>query len=157
MTETYCDLLATSRAEIGDQAEALLASTSGPEIREAAHRLRGIALSVRRQIASPRAEDALLRLSPSTPDPEPGFAELADVAIDVVAAVDYLLSLLDAPVVASRHLTLASAISPDHRHRVVSDDASDWLIRKQLDARSAAVRVGARLIGGLLSDVSVAL
>jgi hypothetical protein len=111
-----------------------------------------IALSVRRQIASPRSEDALLGLDPSVPDPEPGLAELADLAIDVVTAVDYLLSLLDAPT-EPRQLVLAGDTRLG-RHPAC-DDTSDWLIRKRLDARGAAVRVGTRLVRGLLSDVSV--
>src|SRR5262245_21153367 len=60
MPGRYADLLAASYPGLGDQAEALLAATSAPEMKQAAHRLRAIALSVRQQIASPRAEDALL-------------------------------------------------------------------------------------------------
>lgn len=137
---------------LGDQAEALLAATSARDMKRAAHGLRAMALSVRRQIADPRSEDALLRLDVSVPDPEPGLAELADIAIDVVTAVDYLLSLLD---VSSelRQPVLVGDIRPG-RHPV-GDDTSDWLVRKRLEARGAAVRVGTRLIRGLLSDVSV--
>ena len=155
MPGRYVDLLTALHPEFENQAEALLAATSAPEMKQAAHRLRAIALSVRQQIASPRSEDALLRLDAFVPDPEPGLAEFADLAIDVVTAVDYLLSLLDAPVTASRRLVLASDTGLGPGHRQACDDASDWLIRKQLDARGAAVRVGARLISGLLSDVSV--
>jgi hypothetical protein len=154
MSGRYVDLLTASPPELGDQADALLAATSALEMKQAAHRLRVIALSVRRQIAGPRSEDALLGLGPSVPDPEPGLAELADLAVDVVTAVDYLLNLLDAPATVSRQLVLAGDAGPGPGHRPAYDDARDWLIRKQLDARGAAVRVGTRLVSGLLSDVS---
>jgi hypothetical protein len=155
MPGRYVDLLAALSPELEDQAEALLVATGAPEMKQAAQGLRGIALGVRRQIASPRSEDALLRLDPSGPDPEPGLAELADLAIDVVTAVDYLLTLLDAPVAASRQLALADDDRSGSGHRPACDDQRDWLIRKQLDARGTAVRVGTRLVTGLLSDISV--
>ena len=124
-------------------------------MKAAAERLRALALSVRQQIASPRSEDALLRFGPSVRDPEPRLAGLADLAVDVVTAVDYLLTLLDAPVTTSSQLVLAGDDRPICGHHQARDDAHDWLIRKQLDARGAAVRVGTRLISGLLSDVTV--
>ncbi len=155
MPGTYYDLLAVSYPELGNQAEALLAASGAAEMKEAAQRLRALALSVRRQIASPRSEDALRGFGPSVPDPEPGLAGLADLAVDVVTAVDYLLTLLDAPVTTSPQLALASDDRPARGHRPAQDDARDWLIRKQLDARGSAVRVGARLISGLLTDVTV--
>lgn len=152
MRGRYVDLLAALPSALGDQAEALLAATSAPEMKQAAHGLRALALSVRRQIASPRSEDALLGLNASVPDPEPGLAELADLAIDVVTAVDYLLSLLDAST-ESRQLVLVGDTRPGYHP--ACDDTGDWLTRKRLDARGATVRVGTRLVRGLLSDVSV--
>ena len=153
MPGTYADLLAPSHPELGDQAEALLAARSPADMKQAAHRLRAVALSVRRQIANPRSEDTLLRLGPLVPDPEPRLAEFADLAVDVVTAVDYLLSLLDGPTTAPPHLVLAgdAGLGPG---RGPVCDVHDWLVRKQLDARGATVRVGSRLISGLLSDVS---
>lgn len=154
MPGRYADLLTTSRPDLGDLVEALLAASTASEMKQAARRLRATALSVRRQIASPRSEDALLRLGPSVPDPEPGLAELSDLAIDAVTAIDYLLSLLDGSVTVSRRFVLASDNDPSLGHRPGCDEDRDWLIRKQLDARGAAVRIGTRLISGLLSDVA---
>jgi|ERR1700761_4041256 len=154
MPGRYVDLLAALPPELEDQAEALLAATSASEMKQAAHGLRATALSVRRQVASPRSEDALHRLDASMSDPEPGLAALADLAIDVVTAVDYLLGLLDVPATVSPQLVLAGDAGPGAAHHPARDDARDWLVRKQLDARGTAVRVGARLVRGLLSDVS---
>jgi hypothetical protein len=153
MPGMYRDLLAASHLEVGDQAEALLAASSAPDMKAAAHRLRATALSVRRLLTGPLSRDALLALDPSVPDPELQQAELADLAVDVVTAVDYLLSLLDTSVKTSPHLVLASDAGSGRQRGSVGDDAFDWLIRKQLDARGAAVRLGTRLISGLLSDV----
>jgi hypothetical protein len=153
MPGMYHDLLAASYPELGDQAELLLAARSAPDMKEAAHRLRALALGVRRLLASPAARDALLVLSPSAEDPELRHAEIANLAVDVVTAVDYLLNLLDTPVTPLPRLSLAGDSRSGRGHGHAGDDASDWLIRKQLDARGAAVRVGARLIDGLISDV----
>jgi hypothetical protein len=81
-------------------------------------------------------------------------AEIADLAVDVVTAVDYLLNLLDTPVTPSPRMSLAGDARSGRGYGQVGDDAFDWLIRRQLDARGAAVRVGARLIDGLLTDVT---
>ena len=155
MPGRYVDLLAAVRPEVEDQAEALLVAATAAEMKHAARELRAIALSVRRQIASPRSEDALLRLGAPVSDPEPRLAELADVAIDVVTAVDYLLSLLDAPGTVSRPPVLAADFDRGPGDTQRGDDARDWLIRRQLDARGTAVRVGTRLVSGLLSDISL--
>jgi hypothetical protein len=154
MPGTYHDLLAASFPELGDQAESLLAARSTPDMEEAAHRLRALALSVRRLLASSASRDAPLVLNPSAPDPELCHAEIADLAVDVVTAVDYLLNLLDSPVTPSPRMSLAGDARSGRGYGQVGDDAFDWLIRKRLDARGAAVRVGARLIDGLLSDIA---
>lgn len=153
MPGTYRDLLAASYPELGDQAETLLAARSEPDMKEAAHRLRAMALSVRRLLASPACRDALLAFDASVPDPELRHAEIADLAVDVVTAVDYLLNLLDTPVPSSPRLFLAGDGRSGGGRGPTGDDAFDWLTRKRLDARGTAVRVGARLIDGLLSDV----
>ena len=154
MPGRYDDRLTTSHPELEDQAEALLAASSAPEMKQAARRLRTTALSMRRLLTSPLSADAMPALDPSMPDLELRRVELADLAVDVVTAVDYLLNLLDTSTTASPRLVLASEAGSGHRHGPLCNDTLDWLIRKQLDARGAAVRLGMRLISGLLSDVS---
>ena len=148
------DGLTMSHPELEDQAEALLAASSAPEMKQAARRLRMTALSMRRLLTSPLSADAMPAFDPSMPDLELRRVELADLAVDVVTAVDYLLNLLDTSTTTSPRLELASEAGSGRRHDPLCDDTFDWLIRKQLDARGAAVRLGMRLISGLLSDVS---
>jgi hypothetical protein len=85
------------RQELADQAEQLLAASGTPEMAEAAKGLRLTALNVRRLLTRPLFTQPPLQLDPSLPDPELRPAELADLAVDVVGATDYLLRLLAAP------------------------------------------------------------
>jgi conjugal transfer/entry exclusion protein len=153
VTGTYGDERTASHPELEDQAEALLTANSVPEMREAADRLRQTALSVRRLLMRPALMDTPLQLDPSVSDPEVRRVELADLAVDVVAAVDYLLSLLGAPSITSREL-LATEARSDSRHAAAEQAALDRLNRQRLDARSTAVRLGMRLLGELHSDVA---
>jgi hypothetical protein len=153
MPGRYDDRLTVSHPELEDQAEALLAASSVQGIKEAAHGLRMTALSMRRLLASPLSADTVPSFDPSMPDLELRRVELADLAVDVVTAVDYLLYLLNTPAAASPRLVLAGEAGSSRPLGRAGDDTFDWLIRKQLDARGTAVRLGMRLISGLLSDV----
>jgi hypothetical protein len=128
-----------SNPELGDQAEALLAASSVLTMEEAAQRLRLTAFSVRRLLTNPLLADAYLRLAPSLLDPERRRMELADLAVDVITAVDYLLGLLETSASASPQLIPAS-------------DDFDRLARRRMDARQTAVRLGMHLISGLRSS-----
>jgi len=140
--------------ELGDQAEELLAASSVPEMTEAARNLRMTALGVRRLLMRPLLSETFLQLDPSIPDPEWRRLELADLAVDVVTAADYLLSLLVAPSFASTSLVLATEAGTDRGHGPSDDEALDRLTRRRLDARSSAVRRAMRLLAGLRRDVA---
>ena len=87
--------------------EQLLAASGTPEMAEAAKGLRLTALNVRRLLTRPLLTQPPLQLDPSLPDPELRRAELADLAVDVVDATDYLLRLLAAPPAMTSRLALA--------------------------------------------------
>jgi hypothetical protein len=79
--------------------------------------------------------------------------ELADLATDVVTAIDYLLNLLDSPSVTYPRLMLSAEADPYHSYDRSDNDAPDLLTRRWLDARGAVVRVGMRLLVGLGSGI----
>lgn len=81
--------------DLGDQAEALLGATTTDEMQTAARELRDTALGIRRLLMRPVLADAYIKLAPTVLDPERRRIELADLAVDVVTAADYLLSVLD--------------------------------------------------------------
>ena len=84
----------TANPELGNQADELLAATTVPEMIEAAKGLRQTALRIRRLLMRPLFTATFIQFDPSVPDPEFRRMELADLAVDVVTATDYLLSLL---------------------------------------------------------------
>ena len=79
--------------------------------------------------------------------------ELTDLAVDVVTAVDYLVSLLGTSAANSSPLILADETYVGSRHGLSDDSAYDRLVRRRLDARGTAVRLGIRLLGGLDCNV----
>jgi hypothetical protein len=142
------------RQELADQADQLLAASGTPEMAEAAKSLRQTAIKARRLLTRPLLTQPPLQLDPSLPDPELRRAELADLAVDVVGATDYLLRLLvTAPYMTSR-LALAGNADHDRGRAYTDEETADRLIRRRLDARGTAVRLGMRLIAGLRSDVA---
>jgi hypothetical protein len=132
--------------ELGDQAEQLLAASDAVDMIEAAKGLRQTALDVRRMLMRPLPAEASLQPDPSTPDPELRRAELANLAVDVVGATDYLLRLLVAPPAIPPRLVLACETGYDQRWVYGDEETADRLIRRRLDARGTAVRLGMRLI-----------
>lgn len=139
--------------EIADQAEQLLAASSASEMEEAARNLRLTALQVRRSLMSPRLSEPLLKLDPAVPDSEVRRAELADLAVDVVGAIDYLLGLLVTSPAVTARLTLTGEPGYGRGRAYVDEESADRLIRRRLDARGAAVRMGMHLVTALRSDV----
>jgi hypothetical protein len=123
-------------------------------MQKAATELRRTALNIRRLLMRPVLTDKFLQLAPTVLDPEFRRMELADLAVDVVTATDYLLSLLGAPASLSSRLVLDSEAGSDRGHGTADIDALDRLNRRRLDARSTAVRLGMRLLGALRSDVA---
>lgn len=136
-----------------DQAEALLAATTVQEMDEAAKILRKAAASVGRMLTRPLPSGTVLQFDPSLLDPGRRRMELTDLAVDVVTAVDYLVSLLGTSAANSSPLILADETYVGSRHGLSDDSAYDRLVRRRLDARGTAVRLGIRLLGGLDCDV----
>ena len=130
---------------LGDQAGQLLSATSTPEMTRAAKVLRLTALNIQRQMTGPVPEDASPHQDPPVPDAEQRRTDLADLAVDVVTATDYLLRLLLTPAATAQRLTLAADAGAGY----ADEEAFDRLIRRRLDARGAAVRLGMRLLSEL--------
>ena len=148
--------MTAAHLRLGDQAEQLLTASGTPEMREAAKGLRLTALSIRRQLTRPLLAGTSLQMDPSVPDPELRRAELADLAVDVVTAADYLMGLLTSPAVMTSRLVLASQARPGRSAGYSDLETLDLLTRRQLDARGTAVRLGMRLLSQLRSDVAQA-
>lgn len=143
-------------AHLGDQADQLLTASDTPEMMEAARSLRLTALSIRRLLMRPLVTGTSLQMGPSAPDPELRRAVLADLAVDVVTATDYLMRLLSSPAVTASRLALASQAGPGGGEGNSDEETFDLLTRRQLDARGTAVRLGMRLLSQLSSDVAQA-
>ena len=139
---------------LGSQAELLLAASGTSEMMQAARGLRLAALGIQRILMHPLFTDRSLQMDPSIPDPEMRHARLAELAVDVVTATDYLLSLLTAPSVTIPRLVLASEAGSCRRADYSGAETFDRLTRQRLDARGEAVRVGMRLLSGLYGDAT---
>jgi hypothetical protein len=74
--------------------------------------------------------------------------------VDVVGATDYLLRLLAAPLAMTSRLALAGDAGLDRGRAYADEETADRLIRRRLDARGPAVRLGMRLIAGLRGGVA---
>ena len=140
--------------ELADQAEQLLAASGVIEMAEAASDLRVAALNVRRLLTRRLLTQPPLQLGASLPDPELRRTELAELAVDVVGATDYLLGLLAAPAAMTSRLALSGDVGHDRGRAYTDEETADRLIRRRLDARGIAVRLGMRLIAGLRGDVA---
>jgi hypothetical protein len=140
------------RLELGDEAHDLLAASSVPEMAAAARKLRLTALNVR-QYATQRPLIDGFEPAPAVEDLERRRIGLANLAVDVVTAVDYLLSLLARPYETAPRLMLAGGASPYPGRDPAGDDVHERLTRQRLDARAAAVRLGMQLVAELRGDV----
>ena len=142
-----------ARLELGDQAHDLLAASSVPGMVAAAHKLRLRALQVCQQaVRQPLVNGS--GPSRAAHDPELRRMELAELAVDVVTAVDCLLSLLERPPDASPRLMLAGEPGPYRAEGPAGYDSYEQLTRRRLDARGTAVRLGMLLIAKLGSDAA---
>lgn len=137
-----------------DQAGALLEASSVPRMEKNAKELRQTALDIRKLLVGPVMADTSLQLAPSVPDPESRRMELADLAVDVITAADYLLSLLETPRSPAPRLVLDAGVDSYRGSGLADSDLMDRLNRRRLDARSTAVRLGMRLLGALYSDIA---
>jgi hypothetical protein len=152
---TRCTL--DAHPEVGDRADALLIASGPKQTLDAAKRLRETAISVRRLLLRPLLAGTFLQLQReldvSFPDPDWLRMELADQAVDVVTAVDYLLFLLQTPP-RSGQLFLGGEPGSDRAQGRTDEETLDWLTRRQLDARGTAVRQGQRLLTSLRRHIS---
>ena len=139
------------KLELGDQAHDLLAASSVPGMAAAAQKLRLTALNVRQQVMQ-QAPINGFRPAPIVLDPELRRMELADLAVDVVTAVDYLMSLLASSPTTFPRLMLAVEATSYRGEGSADDDVGERLTRRRLDARGAAVRLGMRLLAELRAD-----
>lgn len=143
--------------EVGDRADALLIASGPKQMREDAQRLRETAISVRRLLLRPLLAGTFLQLQRELevpfPDPDWLRMEIADQAVDVVTAVDYLLFLLQTPP-RSGQLFLGGEPGSDRAQGRTDEETLDWLTRRQLDARGTAVRQGQRLLTSLRRHIS---
>lgn len=149
---TVEDVTGAPYQELGTQTEALLAARSVPEMSVAAERLRLTAFSVRDLFMRSPFAETCPRLGPSMLDSELRRMELAEHAMDVITAVDYLLSMLSAPASISRHLALTNEAGSCCQHGTSDCDAVERLTRRRLDARAIAVRMGMRLFARLRNE-----
>jgi hypothetical protein len=138
--------------EVGDRADALLVASGPEEMIEPAKKLREMAISVRRLLLRPLLADTFLQLQReldiSFPDPLSLRIQLADQAVDVVTAVDYLLTLLLTEP-HSGQLILGGEPGSERMQGRTDEESLDWLRRRRLDARGTAVRQGQRLLTAL--------
>jgi hypothetical protein len=145
----------SANPELGAQDEELASAITVPETTKAAQNLRLTALSVRRLLMRPLLGEALLQFSPTVLDPERRRMELADLAVDVVTATNYLLTLLGEPTGTSSPFRLATEAGSERGQGPPNYEAVDWLTRRRLDAQSAAVRLAQQLLAALRSDIAI--
>ncbi len=148
----------TAHPELNDQADDLITASSVEQMIEAAKNLRSTALSVRRLLMRPLLGDTFLQLEKnlgaSFSEPEWLRMQLADQAVYVVTAVDYLLTLLYTPTTTSAQLVLGAEADSDRAQGRSDEEALDWLTRRRLDARATAVRQSQRLLVALRRDIA---
>lgn len=140
--------------DLGDQVDSLLEAADVPGMEGAAKELRRTALNVRRLLMRPVLANACIKIAPTVLDPERRRLELADLAVDVVTATDYLLSLLDSPLSPSAASSLERGLGPERGHSAPDSDSRDRMNRRRYDALGFVAKQGMRLLEGLRSDVA---
>lgn len=138
---------------LGQQADALLSAIGPPEMADAAVELRRTATSTHQLLTSPSLDGMPVQLGRSGRIPQQRRTDLADLALDTITAIDYLLSLLNSPASAPPRLILEREFDSGRLSSSLVDDFSR-LTRQQLDARAAAVRAGTQLTSELYSDLA---
>jgi len=128
-----------------DLAGSLLLARTVPEVKKAAEDLRTAAVDIWRLLSQPVLARSFIHISPAVQDPEQRRRQLADLAVNVVTAVDYLLNFYPS----EETDDLASIF--DHVH---DDGPAVRLTQRRLDARATAVKVGGRFLDGLRRDVA---
>jgi hypothetical protein len=141
--------------ELNDQVDKLNEARGYGQMRPAAEEVRNVALDARRMLMDPQLGNELA-LQLGTIDPEHRRFELADLAVNVVTAADYLLYLIDdrsedsdEGFSAETHLGGGASVTSQPTGKKVDDDLR---YRRALDSRAAVVRLGGRLLRALRSE-----
>lgn len=147
----------TAHLSLSDQIDDLSQASPPEKMTESAQRLRRTALSMRRLLMRPLLAEMFLQMEQHLEleyeEPERLRLELANQAVNVVTALDYLLTLLFTPAVTSSQLVL-SGDSSDRTQGRTDEEAYDWLTRRRFDARNTAIRESMRLLVMLRRDIA---
>jgi hypothetical protein len=148
----------TAHLSLSDQIDDLIEASPPERMTEPAQRLRSTALSVRRLLMRPLLAETFLQLEKQLEvayeDPEWLRMQLANQAVNLVTALDYLLTLLFTPAITPSQLVLGGEPGSDRTQGRTDEEAYDWLTRRRLDARGTAVREGMRLLVMLRRDIA---
>jgi len=146
-------LLGAEHPEVGSQVDTLAEARSYDDIRSATGGLRRVALDARRMLMDPQLGTEL-GLQVSALDAERRRLELADLAIEVVAASDYLLNLVGELPVTEDHAYSAERSHRNRRHDPASNtpDWDDARYPRVVDAKADLLRIGGRLLLFLRRD-----
>lgn len=148
----------TANLSLSEQIDDLSEAFPPEEMTEPAKRLRLTALSVRRLLMRPLLAETFLQLEKELEghyeDPDWLRLQLAKQAVNVVTALDYLLTLLFTQGITPSQLVLASKPGADRTQGRTDEEAYDWLNRRRLDARGTAVSEGQRLLVMLRRDIA---
>jgi hypothetical protein len=148
----------TAHRSLSGQIDDLIEASPPENMMEPAQRLRHTALGVRSLLMRPLLAEMFLQLEKelglSFEDPDWLRMQLANQAVNVVTALDYLLTLLSTPAITPSQLVLGGEPGSDRTQGRTDEEAYDWLTRRRLDARGTAVREGMRLLVMLRRDIA---
>ena len=149
----------TSNLSLNDQIEDLSSAFPPETFKEPAERLRNTALGVRRLLMRPLLAETFLQLEKgldyAIAEPEWLRIEPANQAVNVVTALDYLLTLMMTPDTTASQLVLGGPPGSDRTQGRTDEEAYDWLTRRRLDARGTAVREAMRLLVMLRREIAI--
>jgi hypothetical protein len=137
--------------ELGGHVEAVISDQTVDGVREAAGHLRNAALSLRLMLTDRLLGMRLVFNTSAFSDPARIRAELADLAIDVVTATDYLLATLGPHAGSSQSFSLLEGTGGGSQLNL-DDETRDRLLRRQLDARANVARLSQRLFSAIRRD-----
>lgn len=125
--------LRVERPELGDYVPALASANDVDQLRRTASGLRSTTLSLRSMLTDPLLGARVIAVGGTVFDPEGRRLELADLAVDVLTAVDYLLATQ-----MKRPTTAGFAVN-SMRAQPLSDSAPDF--SRPFDATSSPIVV----------------
>jgi hypothetical protein len=147
-----------SNLSLSDQIDDLASAYPPDTFQEPAERLRDTALNVRRLLMRPLLAETFLQMEKNLDFAiaEPDWVRIqpANQAVNLVTALDYLLTLMMTPDTQASKLVLSDMPGTDRAQGRTDQEASDWLTRRRLDARGTAVSEGMRLLVMLRRDIA---